>query len=112
MHDLLDRLYDIGEQMREHLSGEDLEGFYGLISSRQELIQQINGASEKYASSPEFSEKFASLETQFNLIIEDLRIKEQAMFESLNQLQHLKQAHQSYNFDRQPRRFLRSNLSG
>ena len=112
MRDMLDELYALGEKMLAHLSEDNLEIFYSLLSDRQELIQDINRESEKTATMRTHSEKFARIDEQFKRILKELRIKEQGLFENLRQLQNLKQAQQSYHFDRQPRRFLRSNLSG
>ena len=112
MHDLLEKLFAIGEEMLIQLSEDNLDKFYSLLGDRQDLIHQINSKSEKSASSQDHSEKFASIDNQFKAIIKQLRVKEQALFENLKQLQNLKQAQQSYHFDRKPRRFLRSNLSG
>ena len=112
MQELLDRLYAIGEEMRIHLSNDNMDTFYELLRNRHLLVQEINGMSENSASSPELTEKFTRLDEQFKSLIKDLRVKEQALFENLKQLQNLKQAKQSYQFDRKPRQFLRSNLSG
>ena len=112
MTELLESIYQIGEQMRTALSENDLECFYGLLSKRQQAIQQFSNQSEINSSSPELSEKFAILEKQFKLIMNDLKIKEQSMIKDLQQLQNLKQAQRSYGFDRQPHRFLRNNVAG
>ena len=112
MTELLNSIYQIGEEMRVKLSENDLESFYTLLSDRQNAIQHLSALSEKNASSPQLSEKFSELEAQFKLIMNDLRQKEQSMIQDLQQLQNLKQAQHSYSFDRKPHRFFRNNVTG
>lgn len=112
MTELLDSIYQIGEKMRVKLSENDLESFYILLGDRQSAIQRLSELSEKRSSSPQLSEKFSELEEQFNLIMNDLRLKEQSMIQDLQQLQNLKQARHSYGFDRKPHRFLKNNVTG
>ena len=112
MTELLDSIFQIGEKMRITLSQNDLASFHSLLGERQRVIKQLSEISEKKSTSPEFSEKFSRLEEQFQLIMSDLKLKEQSMAGELQKLQNIKQAQRSYSFDRQPYRFLRNNVSG
>ena len=112
MQELLNAIYQIGEDMRITLAENRLENFYGLLEKRQQAIEQLSIFMEKSAPSNEIQEKFSQLEEQFSGIMQDLQMKEQEMLQALNNLQNLKHAQRSYSFDRKPYRFIRNNISG
>lgn len=112
MHELLDSIYQIGEEMRRSLSENNLDKFNQLIRYRKETISKLLAMPERKATSPEMSAKITQLEEQFDSIMEVLKSKEQAMLNELHQTQNMKHAQRSYGFDRQPYRFLRNNVTG
>ncbi len=111
MKDLLNALINLGVQMHEALSDNEMDVFTRLLSERQQLVDAL----QAYSDSPdksEYASTFEALSTQDAALAEAMAEKERLLMKDLENIDLLRKADRSYSANKPVHRLMNPNLQG
>ena len=111
MKDLLTSLLNLGVQMQEALSDNDMDAFSRLLSERQQLVDALQVFSNS-PEKPEYASTFKALSTQDETLAKAMADKERELMSDLENIDLLRKADRSYNTSKPPQRLMNPNLHG
>lgn len=111
MKDLLTSLLNLGVQMQEALSDNDMDAFTRLLSERQQLVDALQIFSDS-PEKPEHASTFKALSAQDETLAKAMADKELELMSNLENIDLLRKADRSYSTSRPPQRLMNPNLQG
>lgn len=111
MKDILTSLLDLGIQMHEALSVNDMDAFSRLLSERQLLVDALQAYSDT-PEKPAYAATFEALSAQDATLAEAMAEKERTLMKDLEHIDLLRKADRSYSTSEPPQRLMNPNLQG